>query len=148
MPARFEYSLTVTDADLDRLGHVNNIVYVRWMQDAAVAHSAAQGWPMARYAESGFGWVVRSHYIEYRVPAFSGDEVVIHTWVADMQKVSSRRKFEIRRRDGTLLARSETNWAFVRTSDQRLTRIPEEVALAFEVLNLDQSSQSDEKQVD
>ncbi len=51
-----------------------------------------------------------------------------------MQRVSSRRKFEIRRRDGTLLARAETNWAFVRTADQRLMRIPEEVASAFVVV--------------
>ena len=134
MPARFEHSLTVTEADLDRQGHVNNIVYIRWMQDAAVAHSAAQGWPMQRYADAGVAWVVRSHYIEYRVPAFAGDEVTVHTWVADMQRVSSRRKFEIRRRDGTLLARAETNWAFVRTADQRLMRIPEEVASAFVVV--------------
>lgn len=140
MPARFEHPLTVTEADLDRLGHVNNIVYVRWMQDAAVAHSAAQGWPMQRYADAGFGWVVRSHYIEYRSPAFAGDVVVVHTWVADMQKVSSRRKFEIRRNDGTLLARAETNWAFVRTADQRLLRIPEEVASAFEVVSSNENS--------
>lgn len=89
---------------------------------------------MQRYADAGVAWVVRSHFIEYRVPAFAGDEVTVHTWVADMQKVSSRRKFEIRRRDGTLLARAETNWAFVRTADQRLVRIPDEVASAFIVV--------------
>ena len=104
------------------------------MQDAAVAHSGAQGWTLERYREAGVGWVVRSHFIEYRVPAFLGDAVVVHTWVADMQKVSSRRKFEIRRTDGTLLARAETNWAFVRTSDQRLVRIPDEVSRAFEIV--------------
>ena len=134
MPARYEHSLTVITADLDQLGHVNNIVYVRWMQDAAVAHSREQGWPMSRYREAGFGWVVRSHFIEYRVPAFAGDEVVVHTWVSEMQKVSSRRRFEIRRVDGTLLARAETNWAFVRSSDQKRLRIPDEVAAAFEVV--------------
>ena len=134
MPARYEHALTVTADDLDRQGHVNNVVYIRWMQDAAVAHSGAQGWTLERYREAGFGWVVRSHFIEYRVPAFVGDEVIVHTWVADMQKVSSRRRFEIRRADGTLLARAETNWAFVRTSDQRLVRIPDEVAGAFELV--------------
>jgi acyl-CoA thioester hydrolase len=134
MPARYEHALTVTDDDLDRQGHVNNVVYIRWMQDAAMAHSAEQGWPLSRYREAGFVWVVRSHYIEYRVPAFAGDAVIVHTWVADMQKVSSRRKFEIRRADGTLLARAETIWAFVRTSDQRLLRIPDEVAGAFELV--------------
>jgi len=135
MPARFEHPLTVVEDDIDRLGHVNNIVYIRWMQDAAVAHSKEQGWPMSRYQEAGFGWVVRSHFIEYRVPAFAGDAVIVHTWVADMQKVSSRRRFEICRADGTLLARAETHWAFVRTSDQRLVRIPVEVASAFEVVS-------------
>ena len=134
MPARYEHPLMATEDDIDRQGHVNNIVYVRWMQDAAVAHSQTQGWPMSRYREAGFGWVVRSHFIEYRVPAFAGDAVVVHTWVVDMQKVSSRRRFEIRREDGTLLARAETHWAFVRSSDQRLVRIPDEVASAFEVV--------------
>lgn len=134
MPARYEHPLTVADEDIDLQGHVNNIVYIRWMQDAAVAHSHAQGWPMSRYRDAGCGWVVRSHFIEYRVPAFTRDAVVVHTWVADMQKVSSRRRFEIRRADGTLLARAETHWAFVRTSDQRLVRIPDEVASAFKVV--------------
>jgi acyl-CoA thioester hydrolase len=134
MPARFEFPLTVALDDIDRLGHVNNIVYIRWMQDAAVAHSREQGWPMSRYQEAGFSWVVRSHFIEYRVPAFEGDQVIVHTWVADMQKVSSRRRFEIRRLDGTLLAKAETHWAFVRNSDQRLTRIPDEVASAFVIV--------------
>ena len=134
MPARFEFPLTVVLDDIDRLGHVNNIVYIRWMQDAAVAHSREQGWPMSRYQEAGFSWVVRSHFIEYRVPAFEGDQVIVHTWVADMQKVSSRRRFEIRRQDGTLLAKAETHWAFVRNSDQRLTRIPDEVASAFVIV--------------
>ena len=78
--------------------------------------------------------VVRSHSSEYRVPAFLGDAVLVQTWVAEMQKVSSQRKYEIRRADGTLLARAETNWAFVRTSDQRLVRIPDEVAGAFELV--------------
>ena len=86
---------------------------------------------MSRYQEAGFSWVVRSHFIEYRVPAFEGDQITVHTWVADMQKVSSRRRFEIRRTDGILLARAETHWAFVRNSDQKLLRIPEEVATAF-----------------
>lgn len=134
MPAIYQHSLIVTSSDLDRQGHVNNIVYVRWMQDAAVAHSTAQGWPMSKYSEVGYAWVVRSHFIEYRIPALDGDKVIVQTWVADMQKVSSRRKYEIRRDDGSLLARAETNWAFVRTCDQRLIRIPEEVASAFEVV--------------
>mgnify|MGYP003526290200 CR=1 FL=1 len=84
MPAVFEYQHQVTEAEIDGVGHVNNLAYLRWMQDAAVAHSAAQGWPAKAYYDLGQGWVVRSHFIEYLVPAFAGDEIVVRTWVAAM----------------------------------------------------------------
>ena len=73
MPAVFEYHHQVTADEIDRVGHVNNIEYLRWLQNAAIAHSAAQGWPARAYHELGQGWVVRSHYIEYLAPAFPGD---------------------------------------------------------------------------
>ena len=92
MPALFELPLRVTADDIDPLGHVNNIQYVKWMQTAALAHSAAQGWPHDEYVRLGAGWVVRSHTIEYLQPAYEGDEVVVVTWVADMKKVTSLRR--------------------------------------------------------
>ncbi|MEX0587027.1 MAG: thioesterase family protein [Pirellulales bacterium] len=135
MPAIFLHHHTVRPEEIDGLGHVNNVCYVSWMQDAAVAHSSAQGWTPDRYHAAGFGWVARSHSIEYRSPAFEGEPIVVKTWVADLQRVSSVRKFEIRRAtDDVLLARAETNWAFVRFADQRIMRIPAEVADAFTVV--------------
>jgi acyl-CoA thioester hydrolase len=135
MPGVYLHHLTVREDEIDGQRHANNVVYVQWMQDAALAHSSAQGWTPERYRLAGMGWVARSHFIEYRRPAFAGDEVVVRTWVADMQRVSSLRKFEIlRAADQALLARAETNWAFVRTADQRLIRIPPEVAEAFEII--------------
>jgi len=65
MPAVFEYHHTVLESEIDGQGHVNNLEYLKWMQDAAVAHSTAQGWPTARYKEEGAGFVARSHNIEY-----------------------------------------------------------------------------------
>ena len=136
MPAIYLHSHTVRDDEIDGQGHANNVVYVRWMQEAAVAHSSAQGWTPERYQSAGTGWVARSHFIEYRAPAFAGDEILVRTWVADMQRVSSRRQFEILRADDeALLARAETNWAFVRFTDHRLLRIPPEVAEAFELVS-------------
>lgn len=135
MPAIYLHRHTVSDHEIDGQGHANNVVYVKWMQDAAVAHSSAQGWTPERYRTAGLGWVARSHFIEYRAPAFAGDEILIRTWVADMQRVSSRRQFEIlRAADEALLARAETNWAFVRFADHRLMRIPPDVAEAFELV--------------
>jgi len=55
------------------------VAYLRWMQDIAVEHSAAQGWPVRRYLETGTTWVVRSHFIEYLRPAFAGDSIAVHT---------------------------------------------------------------------
>lgn len=135
MPAIYLHHLTVQPDEIDGLGHVNNVCYVSWMQDAAVAHSSAQGWTPERYHSAGYGWVARSHYIEYRSPAFESEKIVVRTWVADFQRVSSVRRFEILRADDeALLARAETNWAFVRFSDSRLMRVPTEVAEAFEVV--------------
>ncbi len=158
MPAILEWTHTVFEHDLDGLGHANNISYLKWMQSAALAHSAAQGWPVEAYAALGCGWVVRSHFIEYLVPALLGDTILIRTWVADMGKVTSRRRFVILRggedesRRGasgrlsqaergneveageTVLAKAETNWAFVDYRTGSPKRIPPEVSGAFEVV--------------
>ena len=73
MPAIFEYHHSVVPDEIDRVGHVNNIEYMRWLQNAAVAHSTAQGWPPNAYYQLGRGWVVRSHFIEYLQYGYSYD---------------------------------------------------------------------------
>ena len=134
MPALFEYRRIVLPEEIDQLGHVNNLVYMKWMIDAALEHSAVQGWPTDKHHELGAGWVVRSHYIEYLQPAMPDDTIVIKTWVAEMKRVTSLRKFQIcRETDGELLARAETNWAFVDFSSGLPRRIPPEVSQSFEV---------------
>lgn len=135
MPAIFEYRHTVDDREIDALGHANNVAYVDWMQAAAVAHSAAQGWPTDRYQELRLGWVVRSHKIDYLQPAFAGDQIVVRTWVATMKKVTSLRRYQIvRLADEAHLATAETLWAFVNYSTGQPTRIPREIAEAFELV--------------
>lgn len=135
MPAVFEFRREVRAADIDGLGHVNNLVYLQWMQSAAVAHSDAQGWPLERYRTLRAGWVVRSHQIEYLQPAFADHGVIVRTWVADMKKISSLRRYHILRdTDGVVLATAATNWAFIDFDTGKLTRIPAEVAEAFELV--------------
>lgn len=134
MPALFESHRQVLPHEIDRLGHVNNLVYLQWMIDAALEHSAAQGWPSERHQKLGAGWVVKSHFIEYLRPAFPDERILVRTWVADMKRVSSLRRFEIfRPADETLLAKAETNWAFIDYTTSAPRRIPDEVADAFEV---------------
>ncbi|MFG0335718.1 MAG: acyl-CoA thioesterase [Maioricimonas sp. JB049] len=135
MPDIYLHHHTVRGDEIDGQGHVNNVSYVHWMQDAALAHSAAQGWPSRRYQACGLGWVARSHFIEYLEPAFESDRILVRTWITTLQRVSSIRKYEILRMpDEQPLARAETNWAFVRLSDLRLHRIPPEVAEAFVIV--------------
>ena len=63
MPAIFAHHHRVRTDEIDEQGHVNNLRYLAWMQTAAIAHSAAQGWTGQRYRDLGSGWVVRSHFI-------------------------------------------------------------------------------------
>jgi len=134
MSARFEYLHTVTEEDIDEMGHAGNFHYVRWMQHAAVAHSSANGWSAQEYNALGAGWVVRSHKITYLKPAFMGDRLLIKTWVANMKPATSLRRYEILNAEGEILARAETDWAFVNYARQKPTRIPTEVANCFEVV--------------
>jgi acyl-CoA thioester hydrolase len=135
MPAIYEHRHRVAAGEIDGWGHANNVEYLKWNQSAAIAHSAVQGWAPAAYHEIAAGWVVRSHQIEYKSPAFEGDELIIRTWVASMGRATSSRRFEIlRASDGVLLATAVTEWAFVSRSTGRPTRIPPEVAAAFEIV--------------
>ena len=132
MPVRYEHVLVVGPSDIDRLGHVNNLVYLSWLQAAALAHAAVQGWTPERYEQLGCGWVVRSHQIKYLQPAYVGEQVVVRTWVADMKKFSSTRRYKVLR-DDELLVSAATEWAFVDYRTGALRRIPEEVSSAFEL---------------
>ena len=138
MPDVFEYSHRVKDDEIDALGRASNVAYIEWMLAAALGHSTAQGWPVDAYLKRGAGWVVRSHAIEYRGPALAGDEIVVRTWVATMDGVTSIRRYRIcRRAGGELLAEAETRWAFIDFATGRPMRIPKDVAQAFPVLGLD-----------
>jgi acyl-CoA thioester hydrolase len=119
-------------ADIDGLGHVSNLVYLRWVLEAALAHSTAKGLDEAAYKARGQGWVVRRHEIDYLRAALAGDELVIETRVATVAAASSTRRTRILR-DGELLARAATNWAYVDFRTGRPMRIPEEVKSLFEL---------------
>ena len=128
----FLAKLPVTQDLIDANQHVNNLAYLRWMQDIATAHSAAQGWPFERYVAIDSGWFVRSHFIEYLHPALSGDTLLAYTWVHAISKYSSSRRYcFVRQADKKIMAKAETRWVFVHFTTGKLTRIPQEVAEAF-----------------
>jgi acyl-CoA thioester hydrolase len=135
MPVIYHHAHRVSHSEIDQVGHVNNLEYVRWLQNAAIAHSTVQGWSADAYRELGMGWVVRSHFIEYLYPAFADDEIIVRTWVASMKRVTSLRRYEIwRPKDNKKLATAETNWAFVKFSTHQPCRVPPEILQSFELL--------------
>jgi acyl-CoA thioester hydrolase len=135
MPAIYSHPHIVTADEIDGLGHVNNLHYLKWMQTAAVAHSSEQGWPPERYRELRSAWVVRTHHIEYLQPAFADEEIIVKTWVSDFRKVTSLRKYKIvRPKGGATLATGETNWAFLGLAPYVPRRIPPELSTAFIVV--------------
>ena len=117
---------------IDENGHVNNVVYVQWMQDIAVEHYAVIGGITAQGPDST--WVVREHRIEYFLPAFLGEEIEIKTWVENIRRVRSLRKYEfIRKADEKVLVKGETDWVFVDVKTGSPRSIPEEVSNVFEL---------------
>ena len=123
----YQFDIQVTAGVVDRNGHVNNVAYIQWLQDAAVGHARASGCMQAT-AAAGASWVVRTHHIEYLAPAFVGDILTMLTWVANFQKVRSLRKYKIMRAaDQALVARAETDWVFVNAKTGRPLKIPDEV---------------------
>jgi acyl-CoA thioester hydrolase len=130
----YQFKLDVTETDLDRNGHVNNVVYIQWMQDAAIAHAQESGCTKASEA-IGATWVVRTHHIEYLSPLFAGDQVAVLTWPANFQRVRSTRKYKfVRAQDGAVIARAETDWVFVNAKTGRPQSIPEDVRKTLPVI--------------
>ena len=116
---------------IDENGHVNNVAYVQWMQDIAMEHYESIGGtnPMQL---AGATWVVREHRIEYLLPAFAGEEIEIKTWVENIRRVRSLRKYEfIRKKNGKILVRGETDWVFVDLQTGAPRAIPDEVSKVF-----------------
>ncbi|MBS3768400.1 MAG: acyl-CoA thioesterase [Candidatus Cloacimonetes bacterium] len=128
---KFTYEFTVLEENLDQNGHVNNVVYVKWMQDVAIRHSNTCGGTKAMQ-KAGAIWVVRSHKIDYLQPAFAGDQIIATTWVKSFKRVQSRRFYEFtRKQDGITLAKGKTDWVFVDAKTGRPKRIPQTVIDCF-----------------
>jgi acyl-CoA thioester hydrolase len=121
-------------SDIDELAHVSNLVYLRWVQEVAQAHSASVGWDHPQYRALGAVFVVRRHVIEYVLPVLEGEEVELVTWIAWWRGASSERRTRIRRvRDGVVVAAAATLWAFIDFASGRPKRIPREIVAAFGV---------------
>ncbi len=127
----YRYLFRIPENAIDGNGHVNNVMYVQWMQNAAIRHFDSLGGTRLM-SEARATWVVRSHKIEYLHPAFAGEEIEVRTWIANLRRVRSLRRYEfVRQSDQTILVKGETEWVFVDAASGRPTSIPEPIASLF-----------------
>ena len=127
----FELPIRLDATDIDELGHVNNVIYVRWVQDAAVAHwmSAAPAEEIARLL-----WIVLHHEIDYLHAAHLEDAIVARTWVGTATRVRFDRHTEIlRASDRRVLARARTVWCPVDAVSRKPAHVSPEVRAKFSV---------------
>jgi len=128
-PEVFELPIQIEPADIDELGHVNNVTYVRWVQDAAVAHWRARA-PAADQAK--LFWVVLRHEIDYKQPARLGDAIIARTWVGAASRLKFERHTEVvREADGRLLAKARTLWCPIDSATGRPSPVSPEVRASF-----------------
>lgn len=136
--AIYSYDHRVQADEVEQDGYVSCLTYLLWTRSAAMAHSAAQGWPPRRYLEIGAAWVVRSHWIEYLRPTTAGQEIIVRTWVANFRKTKALRKYQIiRPSDGAILVNAETHWALIDIEKHQPRRIPPELSAAFPIVSED-----------
>ena len=128
MPEPFIHTIEVMPAAIDAQGHANNVEYVRWMQDAALAAADALDPSNALMHAAAATWVVRSHHVEYVRPALLGDRLAIRTWLTDFTRVSCVRHYEFTRNgEPAVIARGQTEWVFVDAATGRPKRLPADV---------------------
>ena len=130
MPISSVYSkaITIPESAIDENGHANNVTYVQWMQDIAIEHyQSISG--MNSMLPFDATWVVREHRIEYFLPAFVGEEIEVRTWIENIRRVRSLRQYEfVRKSDGRILVKGETDWVFVDIKTGVPRAIPDEVS--------------------
>jgi len=130
-PVPFEITIAVDPVDIDELGHVNNVAYLRWVQDVAVAH-----WKTLASVEdqARLRWVVVRHEIDYKHPAHLGDRILARTWVGTASRIRFERHTELLRLDDRrLLAKARTLWCPIDAASGRPVGVGPEVRARFSV---------------
>jgi acyl-CoA thioester hydrolase len=125
---KFRYPLQIISADIDALGHVNNVVYLRWVQEAAESHWNSL---ISDTERAGLAWVVIRHEIDYYQSTKLTDVLYALTWVESSEGVKSIRIVEIFNQSDKLLAKARTTWCLIDAKTQRPKRISEEIKSIF-----------------
>ncbi len=125
----FEYPITILQSDIDEQGHVNNIIYLKWVQEAAIAHWTSVA--NTQMLENNL-WVVSRHEIDYLKSAYSDSKLIAKTWVTDPQGAKSERYINIMDAETeTIYAKIKTTWYLLDSKTKRPKRIDAEIVNVF-----------------
>jgi acyl-CoA thioester hydrolase len=129
MPNRYTQSFTATRDHIDIMGHVNNAVWVQWMEAISVAHWEADARPEHR---ATYVWVVTRHEIDYRGNISVGESVTAETFIPE-GPTGARfdRRIDFRNAGGKVIVSARSTWAMLDKETMRLTRVSPEIAEAF-----------------
>lgn len=132
----FDQSYTVQSADLDVLGHVNNVVYVEWMQQIALAHCEHLGLGLQQYLELKHAMVAVEHHVQYRKAALEHDVLVLRTWIDDLNALYVSRRYAFYRpRDQQVVFVAHTQWACVEIATGRPKRLSPSFSQAYQPID-------------
>ena len=141
MPQIYPHIFIVPEQAIDENGHVNNVEYVRWMQQAAKLHAHLEGC-IQETSLLGATWVIRTHRIEYFKPILAGEQIAVLTWISNWRRARSLRKYKfLRLAEREILAAAETDFVFVDDQTGRPRAIPESVSGRFELLSPNEETQ-------
>jgi acyl-CoA thioester hydrolase len=132
---RFELTIRVDPADIDQQNHVNNVVYLRWVQDVAAAHWFKEA---SEDEQKAVMWVVVRHEIDYKHPALLGDQIIARTWVGSASQHAFERHTElVRASDNRLLARASSIWCPIDARTGKPADVSDEFRAKFSVQEQD-----------
>ncbi|MGG6295122.1 acyl-CoA thioesterase [Leptolyngbya sp. AN02str] len=133
LPSKIAYTqeIEVQPHHCDVQNHVNNVMYVQWIQDLAIAAYNSRGYSRETDSEHLI-WVVRRHEIDYLAPAFVGEQLQLVTWIESSKLTTLSRRTEVTRiGDRQILCRARTEWCYFNVDRNRPAKIPNEMKLAF-----------------
>ena len=126
-PTPFEWEITIQSDDIDELGHVNNVVYLRWVQQVAAAHWKSKA---LETITDKYLWVVLRHEIDYLRPALINDKIIGQTWISSMEGVKSMRHVKFSS-NGKVLAEAKTTWCLLDATTMKPKRIGDDIREIF-----------------
>ncbi|KAA8731840.1 acyl-CoA thioesterase [Acinetobacter qingfengensis] len=138
MSQLFQRNISVEAQHIDQLGHVNNLAYMQWMQEIALAHTEHLGLGLNDYLQMKHAMVASEHHVKYRKACVLGDKLILRTWLGELSGFSSVRHYLFYRpQDDAVVFQGTTLWVCVELATGRAKRLSPTFSQTYQPLNAD-----------